>query len=845
MVGSGFILLALLSGCPSDAAARRRPSGFRHQNNENENENSNNISSNTIHNNANNHNNLERNRVLKSKKESKKKSKDYYNYYAQTYYNYYGSAKTDKSCKASKGSKASKKDYYGYYDYECDETVTTAPMESPVDGNSTEVIDIDIEEDDVIVEITASSKSKKKKSKKTGKSAKSEKKEKSAKSEKKEKSTKSKKSKTKSEKKMKNKTSKSVKVDKKTLVPKSTSRPTPSPVARPDPIDEGYVPKESWRTAFNAAVGTGFLFYDPITDYTWYAYNADVERSDLPVSLLSAARTVDSNVFETQSATVEQGDASTMARVCPIETKNGKVLESLCFEIRPPEQWQTVTSSAIMSAEACYGGINGSVFKLAVIVQDTAKFMQFYDDLVGSRLIVYDIPLVGRDGAQAPIIAEVAYEGWESLYGDPTINGRPTFSPDCKTVYATWLTDGTVATETGGSDVIINLEPTSTTTVATNIEFRTEKGKTQELWRLGTNSRLAGLTPSKDGKTLYSAINVPEGDSSRSGGMVAVEASSGKILQQYAFPIEGGVPHSAYTNVILDDNGSTYHIDSLFGLVKFKGDDLEDGPIWSAVKSDNRRKEDSIMTRHLNPTRPRDKGNKDISISIVEEFFTAYKPALDASDYDTVYGCGGNAVGNEVDGVMALGTEGGRSVWFASFEDSHSSSKTEIEFFSNDKPVVVDIGSCSGITDDVRWAPSTAGGSNEGGIYISRGNKVQCLDSKNGTILWTYAATGEYDTSKFMVVSSETIVVANGGRVTVLQTKDTMPSDPPSMSAPSLQPTIQTKPTPSPVNTRPITNPPIEPQTSTPTASSAESARPSCYYIAVLSGLPLLLFLLR
>lgn len=841
--GFGSVLILMLCGFPSSAAT-----GYtiphRNSSNSNKRVDSHRVLEDTASETSNYYDYSTKNYYDYSTKKSKKeKKKSYYTYYSTSYY----SPKKGKSCKGSKGSKKS------YYGYNCEEIET--PTEPPVTETEVGDTDADQEEEVIEVEVSETNKSEKKSKKDKKKSNKKDKKDKSYKSKKSEKSDKKEKG-SKSSKGIKK--DKSIKQSKKTLSPKSSKSPSPSP-----PDDEGFTPSESWKISFNGAVDTGFLFYDSTTKYAWYAYNADFGVDEVLVSK-SSASAVDGTVLESHTV-IEGKDSVTMGRICPIDTtKKGEVIETMCIDIKPPKEWQTATSTTIQSAEACYASVTGAVFKLAVVVKDTSKFMQFYDELVGGRLIVYDISLAGK--AQDPIIAEVAYEGWESLYGDPTINGRPSFSPDCRTVYSTWLTSGTVITETEGSTVIINLEPTATTTVAINVDSVANNETTPELWRLGTNSRLAGLTASKDGKTLYSAINVAEGDSLRSGGMVALEAATGKIVQQYAFPNTGGVPHSAYTNVVLDNSGHTYHVDSLYGLVKFEGDDLNDGPIWSVIGSDTEMtdqiiEENTMKTRHLNPLRPRDKEEKNIvtggeertqtvetkSSVVADEIFTAFKPALDASKYSTVYSCGGSAVDNEVDSLIALDTVEGESVWFTALGSS-GVSKAETKSVSGDETDVVDVGSCSGITDDVRWAPSSAAGPESEGIYISRGNKVQCLDGKNGTILWTYDAMGDHDISKFAVVSGEAVLVANGGSVVLLETREPTPSPTiapsPLLSTPVETPVVKptrkpTSPTPSPVTVKPIGNPASPPSSSPPPSSAVRTS----YSIGFLSGLPLLLFL--
>lgn len=482
-------------------------------------------------------------------------------------------------------------------------------------------------------------------------------------------------------------------------------------------------------------------------------------------------------------------------------------------------------------------------------------------------MIVYDITLVGKSATARvaeSVIAEVGYEGWSSLYGEPTINSRPAFSPDCKTVYATWLTGGTVTSESGGSAVIINMEPTSTTTIATNIEFASPPGQSSEIWRLGANSHLVGLTASKDGKTLYSAINVPIDDSLRSGGMVALDAATGKITQEFAFANEGGIPHNAYTNVVLDGNGHTYHVDSLLGLVKFEGDDLNDGPVWSAAGTDyKKRRLQSGITRR-DPTKkqipekiPEDSISKPETLVAVGEVFTAYKPALNKNNSTTVYSCGGSSLGNKVDGVMALGTEKGTPAWATTIDDGLDT-RVVAEISVGDETIAVNIGSCGGITSDIVFGPSAAAGADADGIYISRGSKVQSLESQNGTISWTYNGLGKDDISKFAVVSGDSVLVANGGDLVLLNTtKEAVPVPTPPPTDGTLAPTVApvntptpvNNPTPAPVNTMPsaptvpVNTPPT--LTLTPTSQPSGASSRHSMTTALLCALPLLVALLR
>lgn len=561
--------------------------------------------------------------------------------------------------------------------------------------------------------------------------------------------------------------------------------------------DFGFTPTVSWSHTFSDAIDTGFLFYDDVTKYAWYAYSAEVGEGDF-ISV-SSAETVDGSA----QAVVVQTATSTIGRVCPLDTANGGlVLETLCIEIKAPEEWKTVTHTKIQSAEACYGTVTGSIFKLAVIVEDSSKVLHLEESLVGSRMVVYDIVVGGK-------IIEVAYEGWKSLYGEPGINARPSFSPDCKNVYATWMTPLGV-----DGEVVIN--QVSSVTIATDIESAAEEGDSAEVWRLGTNGRLVGLTPSKNGQSLLSATNLPEGDTLNSSGVLSLNAKTGQIEQQYVFPTNtDGLPNNAYTNPVMDDSGNTYHVDSLLGLVKFDSDDLNDGPVWNALEGAT--EEEMLERRHLEPLQEK-------------KAFTAFQPALDESDFATVYGCGNSALGNEVDGVSALSAKNGADVWFSGFIDHH----------------VVNVGSCSGITDDIVWGPSVASSSGNA-VYIARGDVVQALDSTDGSVLWTSHThlSGPNGATKFVVASEKSVITANIGDIVGLETiappppttspKPTTPA-PNQPDQPTMRPTRGPLATPSPVA---ITASPTDKQ------PSSASIHGLSYAVMTLSALPLLLVLLR
>merc|ERR1711966_44977 len=99
---------------------------------------------------------------------------------------------------------------------------------------------------------------------------------------------------------------------------------------------------------------------------------------------------------------------------------------------------------------------------------------------------------------------------------------------------------------------------------------------------------------------------------------------------------------------------------------------------------------------------------------------------------------------------------------------------------------VHNLGACGGITADLQigssWAAVAGAKATEHpkdehtGLYLARYSRIECLDSTDGTLLWTYnAAASTKDTdrntlSKFVVVSGDTVLVANGGTVVSLQT---------------------------------------------------------------------------
>lgn len=720
-------------------------------------------------------------------------SYDYERYLPEGYY-YYGYKKSKKGYYGSKGSKSSyytksdkkKKDcksakkkgnYYGYYDHCFEDQILTLP---PIDGNFSDIDDILI--DDVVTEVPKYYNSK---GSKSGYYSKSDKKD---------------------DKKFKSLKDKSFKKDKKKKSEKGKffSPPTPSPVdpGQPKSPDLGFAPDESWNLTFDDAADTGFLFYDAITKYAWYAYNTKVGDVNL---------------------------GATIGRICPMDTANdGNVLKDLCIEIKAPQDWAMVTSTTIQSVGACYGSVTGAIFKLAVVVKDTSKVLHLADSLVGSRMLVYDVVVRGNSVVSDPIIVEVAYKDWKSLYGEPTINGRPSFTPDCKRVYATWLEPDNAAA--GGYKSV---------TIATDVESATSDGNSAELWRLGTSTRLPGLTPSKDGSTLFSATNVAEGDDLTASGILALNSKNGQIIQEYVFPTNAaGRPNNAYTNLLIADSNS-YHIDSLLGLVKFDLDDLNDGPIWSAVEGSTKITAETMSdmdgSRNLAPLlAPR---NADSKMLTQEEdmLFTAFQPALDGSNSNTVYGCGNTASGNDIDGVVALGSTNGASVWFAEFDDLH----------------VLNVGSCSGITHDILWGASAASSSGSA-VYVGRGKVIQALDSNDGSLLWTHDTQGHGSAAQFVVISEEFVLVANNGTIIALDTVEPIEptaspasraTDPsaPTDTVPTVQPTNSPTraplATPSPVKPAPLSTP-------EPTKSSGVSKTFGLSFgTTVLLALPLLVLL--
>mmetsp|Transcript_21788 Transcript_21788/g.54018 ORF Transcript_21788/g.54018 Transcript_21788/m.54018 type:complete len:721 (+) Transcript_21788:305-2467(+) len=564
--------------------------------------------------------------------------------------------------------------------------------------------------------------------------------------------------------------------------------------------DSDFTPSVSWNATFPDAVDTGFLFYDEVTMLAWYAYTAESTTVEEEITSVESNETI-----ATVKTTVVEGSSVTIGKICPIDVNDeGKVKTDMCVEIKGTDD----TSTEIVAAETCLSKVNDSILKLAVVVEDS----------VASSLIVYDI-VVGT------VDVEVAYGGWKSLYGAPGINGQPAFTPDCKKVFASWLA------------------PDSSVTVAIDIE------DSSEIWRLGTSSRLVGLAATKDGKSLISATHVPDEDTLNAGGMVKLDAGTGSVEDEFAWPANTlRLPHNAFTNPVLDGNGNTYHIDSLLGLVKFDSDDLSDGPVWSAVGGSYRAEEyvpedgaseevaieikeaeteeevlklpeNEIDVRRLELERPRNARSKILIDEEDEVTFTAFQPALGEMEA-TVYGCGMTTRGDESDGVVALASTDGDRVWHTKFDDHYA----------------VNVGSCRGITDDIVYGPSTESSTGYA-VYVARYDVIQALDAKNGTALWKYYMEGDGPT-KFVVLSEEAIIAANVGLVIGLDTVapiiingTTLPTKEPAPSTPTLMP-----------SRAPLALPTLMPVTVPPVASA--STRGFSYVAAALAALPLL-FMLR
>lgn len=689
---------------------------------------------------------------------------------------YLKSTKSDKSSSEeeivleSKSTKSLKSCKSGGCNYEDDDIV----------GNSTDYEDEEEEEEEYA---TKSYKSKGSKGSKSGYSVKSEKSEKS------EKGSKSKSDK--SDKSGKSKSGKSEKCSKSGKSSKSCDG------EEEEEEESGFTPSVSWNTTFPDAVDTGFLFYDEVTMYAWYAYTAEN----------TTAVSVDTNGTVTAvKATAIEGDSVTIGKICPLDVADsGKLQSDLCIEITGTNG----TSTEIIAAETCVSTVNDSILKMAVVLEDSE----------GSSLIVYDIVVAGKAGGDA-VDVKVFYEGWKSLYSATEINGQPAFTPDCKEVFATYAT----------SDTSI--------TVATDVEA------SSELWRLGTSSLLAGFTSTKDGKSIISATYVPGEDTIVAGGVVKLSAATGQIEEEFAWPANTlRLPHNAFTNPVLDDKGNTYHIDSLLGLVKFEGDDLNDGPIWSAVGGTYREvdyipeeeveeevaleilevpeNEIDVRRKLADLERPRSARSKIIVDGDDDVAFTAFQPALDESDFATVYGCGMTKRGEESDGVIALASNDGDGVWHTKFDDYNA----------------VNVGSCRGITDDIVWGPSTESSTGYA-VYVARHDVILALDAKNGTALWKFQMEGDGAT-KFVVISDEAMIAANVGLVAGLETIAPVIAN--GTRLPTMEPTSRKEPTLMPSRA------PLAPPTPMPVATTinaSASTRGFSYVAAAMAALPLL-FMLR
>jgi len=695
------------------------------------------------------------------------------------YHRFIKSTKKSKSCKSGA----------------CLDDVEIDELFDMIDGNSTNSSSTSEDEETVSMSETYNSKA----SKKGSKSA----------------STKStKKTKTKSEKGSKG--SKSNKSDKSAKSCKSSKKG--KSCVGDDEDEFGFTPEVAWTTTFPDAVDTGFLFYDKVTKYAWYAYTAETCPEDL-VSVATQVEGVDVAVAAVKTE-VKCRSEETIGKICPMDVADsGKLKEDLCIEITASEN---ATSTEIVAAEVCYSAVNDSILKMAVVVEDTA------DDLVGSRLIAYDV--VAGD-----VILENFYGGWKSLYASPVINGQPAFTPDCKNVFTSWLSPMDLDSAGSGLDIV------DSTTIATKIEKKTSEEA--EIWRLGTSGRLAGLTSTKDGKTLISAANIPPEDDLNVGGIVKLDVSTGEILDQFIWPSNPlDLPHNAFTNPLVDADGNTYYIDSLLGLVKFDGDDLNDGPVWSAVGGSYRKevvveekaeeeaeeekaevKEVTAQTKMMVPENEIDvrRGLRMLSSDDEDAPFTAFQPALDYAAM-TVYGCGMTTRGDEYDGVIALEASNGDKVWHTKFTDYQ----------------VVNVGSCRGVTDDIVFGPSSAA-SNGDAVFVARDDVLHALDAVNGTSIWKFDFEGPGAT-KFVVVSETLVIAANTGVVVGLDTSEPLP--PGATKSPTIAPSTAApngdaslKPTRAPL--------PDKEPTAAPTASASTLGFSS--FAALLAALPLVLALLR
>lgn len=642
------------------------------------------------------------------------------------------------------------------------------------------------------------------------------------------------------------------------------------------PPAEPFVPKVVWRAAVSDAANTGEMFFDPTTEFGWYTYNAAVASVSFngeESRTSSEARAIDNEIVDESVAVKEEskrvksgggteGDTKqldkedddaigiTYGKICAIDTSNGEIMTP-CQEIRPVIR--SSTSSEIQSISACYGD-DGSIISFAVIVHDQTKFLQF-TTVMGSRLVVYSVAANSR--RQAPV--DVVYDGWTSMYGEPSVSGRPTFSDDCGTVYSTWVTNK----KFGG-------------TIAVSTAISALDGS--ELWRTSVdegdggvlNRRFVGFGLSKDGNTLFSATNLPGGqllvdDTSistlaRSMGIYALDASTGEIVQQYTYDDDGD--HNAYVNLIVDQNDGTYHIDRAFGLIKFDGSNLSKGPVWKLTSSTLSIGPPQIPIRRLASVyegiesnlgrnsrilTPKDDSSiekqaiddNDIDHVQPNNVFTpaaAYQPALDGSEtsvfaYDSISTRRDET--SQGGDVHALATDSGIPIWFSSMEG--------FPFFE--------------ATDDTVWAPSESARGGNGGVYTAAGPLVFCQDGEDGALLWRYEVNTDKVTgdttptvSKVTVMSNSSVLLAVSGVVEMLQTSlEDQPTPTPSSRAPSPTRAPNTEPTspvPPPATRMPITAPTKSPTLapiSSSTYSSPHFSNSKCVSILVSIQLGLLL----
>ena len=530
------------------------------------------------------------------------------------------------------------------------------------------------------------------------------------------------------------------------------------------------------------------------------------------------------------SKQIEVEDDATLGniygKICPIDTINGQVMTP-CQEVRP--MMGTATSTEIQSVAVCYD-TNGTVHSFAVIAHDQTKFLQF-TTLVGSRLVVYKV--AKRRHIDLP------YDGWASIYSEPTLSGRPVFSADCNTVYTTWVTN-----------------PKFGSTLAVSTATSTIDGS--EIWRSnvedGTgginNRRFAGFTVSKDGNTsLYSATNLPESllssssnqnDTSisslvRTMGVYALDATNGNIVQEYLYNDDRD--HNAYTNLVLDDTDNSYHVDKSFGLVKFDGSNLAKGPVWKTGNSKNSvdLPSDVLIRRQLldnahitydgdhriltpKPVTRDDKllphdstlvdQNRNNQVQTSNSFTQAYayRPALDGSS-TTVYSFSSESSTGLAGVGNALDVSTGEAVWTTRFEAESKG---------------------GGVTDDTMWGPTVNARGDNGGVFSAAGRLIQCHDGQDGEILWTYEldagsegmGTTTEVVSKMVVVSDRNILLASSRNIEMLQTTIDDPT-----TGPPVQPTIPTlppgptSPLPPPASRMPFTLPPVSSPSSGPVDS--------------------------